>query len=203
MLARMAGEPPQAPPVQPWNTPVPASNARGLIYMAGVVVIALIVIIGVGIFALKGAYNIGPLRTAPSPRISDFDRANQFLDVDLAPSLAAANQALPAVTKDCTAQLPPQCKGSLITLNNAMLDVNDAIASNQRDIPPCIGREVQRFRDDWTAMEQGVAQAIGGYNAGSRAQVMQGLQRFADLGKLIKPDVDRINRARATCSKTV
>jgi hypothetical protein len=199
----MAGEAPQPPPVQPWNTPVPASSSRGVIYLSGFIALALIAAAGFGIYVLKSSYSSGNLPFVQGPRMSDYDRANHFLNVDLAPSLAAANQALPAVTRDCTAQLAPPCKGSLITLNNAMLAVSDAIASNQRDIPPCIGRAVQQFHDDWKAMEQGVAQAIGGYNAGSRAEVIQGLQRFSDLGKLVKPDVDRINTAKSTCSKTI
>ena len=199
----MATEPPEAPPVQPWNTPVPASTSRGLIYMAGFISLVIVAALGFGIYALKGSSGLAGLRGAPSPRISDYDRADHFLNVDLAPSLTAANNALPPVTRDCTAQLPPPCKGSLIALNKAMLDVNDAIASNQRNIPPCIGAAVQQFRNDWTAMEQGVAQAIGGYNSGSRELVFQGLQRFADMGRLINPDVARISNAHAGCSKTV
>jgi len=198
----MAGDASQPPPVQPWNTPVPASRTRGLIYMAGFIALVLIAAAGFAIYALKGS-NVGGPQLAPGPRSSDYDRADHFLNVDLAPSLTAANNALPPVTRDCTAQLPPPCKGSLIALNKAMLDVNDAIASNQRDIPPCIGAAVQQFRNDWTAMEQGVAQAIGGYNSGSRELVFQGLQRFADMGRLINPDVARIDNAHAGCPRTV
>jgi len=199
----MAGEGPEPPPVQPWNTPVPASTSRGVIYLGGFVALVLIAVAGIGIYALKSSFNAGGLQFAAGPKTSDYDRADHFLNVDLAPSLSEANQALPPVTADCTAQLPPKCKESLITLNKAMLDVSDAIAGNQRDIPPCIGRAVQQFRDDWTAMEQGVAQAIGGYNAGSRDLVFQGLQRFVDMSKRVKPDTDRIDSAKATCSKTV
>jgi len=197
----MAIQPPGDPPIQPWNTPVPASTARGTIYFAGFVALALVVAAGLGIYALKTSGRV-PVLQAPSPQGSAYTRADHFLNVDLAPSLAEANNALPPVTRDCNADLRPPCKASLIALDKAMLDVNDAIASNQRDIPPCIGPAVQRFRDDWTAMEQGVAQAIGGYTSGSRALALQGLQRFTEMGKLVKPDVDRIFAAEATCSKT-
>jgi hypothetical protein len=197
----MSMQPPGDPPVQPWNTPVPASAARGLIYIAGFVALALIAAAGLGIYVLKSSGKV-PVLQASSPQGSAYDRADHFLNVDLSPSLTEANNALPPVARDCNADLRPPCKASLIVLDKAMLDVNDAIASNQRDIPPCIGRAVQQFRDDWSAMEQGVAQAISGYTSGSRALALQGLQRFTDLGKLVKPDVDRITASEASCSRS-
>jgi hypothetical protein len=91
----------------------------------------------------------------------------------------------------------------LIALDNAMLDVDDAMSKSQSDIPVCIGRAVQQFKFDWTGMEQGVAQAIGGYKANSRALIIQGLQKFASIAQYLKPDISRIDKAEATCSKTV
>jgi hypothetical protein len=52
-------------------------------------------------------------------------------------------------------------------------------------------------------MEQGVSQAISGYDANSRSLIILGLQKFAAIANYIKPDVDRINKAEATCPKTV
>jgi hypothetical protein len=200
----VAAAPPEVEPPQLWNTPIPASRSRMWIYMSGVVLIVVIATAGLGIYGLlHSGSGIQQLHAPPSPLISDYDRADRFLIVDLGPALAETNQAMPAVSSQCTASLPPACKDALITLNKAMLDLNDAMTNNQRDIPPCIGRQVQQFKDDWQGMEQGVSMAIGGYDANSRALIVQGLQRFASIAQYMKADVDRIGKAQQTCSRTV
>ena len=147
--------------------------------------------------------NAAAVQATPSPLISDYERADRFLNVDLGPSLVETNQALPGVTSKCTSSLPPPCKDALIVLNKAMIDVDSAIQNSQRDIPVCIGRPVQQFKDDWTGMEQGVSQAISGFNESNRTLIIEGLQHFVAIAKYMKPDVDRINKAQQTCAKTV
>ncbi|TMD14921.1 MAG: hypothetical protein E6I96_08415 [Chloroflexi bacterium] len=195
----------EQPSVTPaWTTPAPPSS-RLWIYMTGLL---LIVIIAIGAVAVYGQLNantntVASVQVSPTPLISDYERADRFLNVDLGPSLVEANQALPGVTSKCTSTLPPPCKDALIALDKAMVEVDNAMTSNQRDIPPCIGRPVQQFKDDWTGMEQGVALAISGYDANSRTLILQGLQKFAAIAQYLKPDVDRISKAEQVCSKTV
>ena len=197
-------EPPVAEPVQPWNIPVAASPSRSLIYLAGFFLIVVIGAVGFGAYGLLHA-NTGttPVQTAESPTIPDYERADRFLNVDLAPALTEADQALPAVTTNCTAALPPPCKDALITLDKAMVDVDTAMANNQRDIPGCIGPQVQQFRDDWSGMEQGVAMAVSGYQSSSRSLIVEGLQKFASIAQFLKPDVARINKAEQGCARTL
>src|SRR5436309_5264799 len=202
-------EPPAPPAVaveapQPWNTPVPASTSRVWIYMTGAVLITLIALAGLGVYGLMhSTANVASVQVTPSPLISDYERADRFLNVDLRPALVETNQALPGVTSKCTSSLPPPCKDALIVLNKAMIDVDSAIQNSQRDIPVCIGRPVQQFKDDWTGMEQGVSQAISGFNESNRTLIIEGLQHFVAIAKYMKPDVDRINKAQQTCAKTV
>ena len=197
-----AVEPPAPAPA--WVTPQPPAS-RMWIYMTGFLMIAIILIGAFVVYPmLKPSAEItATVQVSPSPLISDYERADRFLNVDLAPSLASTNVALPAVTSKCTSSLPPACKDALIALDKAMGDVDQAMVNYQRDIPVCIGRAVQQFKDDWTGMEQGVAQAVSGYTANSRALIIQGLQKFSAIAKFVKPDVDRINQAEQTCSKTV
>jgi len=174
------------------------------IYMTGAVLITLIALAGLGVYGLMhSTAHVASVQVTPSPLISDYERADRFLNVDLGPALVETNQALPGVNAQCTASLPPPCKDALITLNKAMLDLDNAMTNNQRDIPPCIGPQVQQFKDDWSGMEQGVSMAIGGYTANSRTLIIQGLEKFAAIAKFIKPDVDRINAAQQTCKKTI
>ena len=199
--AVVAYEPAPAPAA--WVTPQPPAS-RTWIYLSGFLMIAVIVIGGFVVYPmLRPAANVASVQATPSPLISDYERADRFLNVDLGPSLVETNQALPGVTSKCTSSLPPPCKDALIVLNKAMIDVDSAIQNNQRDIPVCIGRPVQQFKDDWTGMEQGVSQAISGFNESNRTLIIEGLQHFVAIAKYMKPDVDRINKAQQTCAKTV
>ena len=199
--AVVAYEPTPAPAA--WATPQPPAS-RTWIYLSGLLMIAVIVIGGFVVYPmLRPATNAAAVQATPSPLISDYERADRFLNVDLGPSLVETNQALPGVTSKCTSSLPPPCKDALIVLNKAMIDVDSAIQNNQRDIPVCIGRPVQQFKDDWTGMEQGVSQAISGFNESNRTLIIEGLQHFVAIAKYMKPDVDRINKAQQTCAKTV
>ena len=186
-----------------WATPAPPSN-RMWIYMTGLLLIVVIGIVGVyGYNVLHNADNTAAVQTTPSPVISDYERADRFLNVDLGPALVETNQAIPAVTKNCTASLPPPCKDALITLNMAMLDLGKAMQNYQNDIPVCIGRAVDQFKNDWQGMEGGLSTAIAGFNENNRTEILEGLQRFAAIGQYMKPDTDRISAAEKTCSKTV
>jgi hypothetical protein len=196
---------PNGAPAPAWQQPGPSGPNRGLIYTTGLL---LIVVIGIGGFAaysmLKAnTSNVASVQASPSPVISDYERADRFLNVDLGPPLVETNQALPAVTKNCTSSLPPPCKDALITLNNAMIDLDKAMQNNQRDIPNCIGPAVAQFKADWEGMEQGVSQAIGGFEQSNRTVILQGLQKFGAIAQYLKPDVNRINTSQQSCPKTV
>jgi len=135
--------------------------------------------------------------------VPDYERADRFLNVDLLPALQEVNNAVPAVNKNCTSTLPPTCKDALITLNTAMIDLGNAITNNQKDIPVCIGQAVSQFQNDWQTMEQGLSTAIQGFQQNNRSLIVDGLQRYAVVAQYMKPDVDRINTAEQTCSKTL
>lgn len=196
---------PAAAVPSPWNQPAPASSNRLMIYAAGFLALAVLAAGGVFVYGQLNAnsQNVAAVQVSPSPVISDYERADRFLNVDLGPGLVEVNQALPAVSQNCTASLPPTCRNALVTLNKAMLDLGDAMTNYQRDIPTCIGRQVQQFKDDWSGMEQGISMAIGGFDANNRTLILQGLQKFAAIAQYVKPDVNRINQAEQTCSKTV
>jgi hypothetical protein len=143
------------------------------------------------------------VQASPSPTMSDYERADRFLNVDLGPSLIELNDAAPGVSKSCNSSLPPACKDALITFNTAMIDLGNAITNNQKDIPICIGPSVSQFQADWQTMEQGLTTAIQGFNQNNRTLIVDGLQRYAEVSQFLKNDIDRINKSEQTCSKTV
>ena len=192
--------------VQPWNAPAPRSSSRTWIYVTGAALIAVIALTALYVGSQLRAYGqntAAVVSPSPSPIMSDYEKADRFLNVDLTPPLSAVGDAVPAVNKSCTTKLPPSCKDALIVMNKAMLGVDNAIAENQADIPVCIARSVQQFQFDWRGMEQGVSTAISGYNANSRALIISGLAKYGEIAKFLNPDVERINKALTACPKTV
>lgn len=196
----------QEPVVLPWSESAPRRSSRTWIYVTGAALIAVMALTALYVGSQMRAYSqntAAVVSPSPSPIISDYEKANRFLNVDLTPPMGEVYVALPPAQKTCTVKLPPSCKDALIALNKAMLDVDDAFAKNQADIPVCIGRPVQQFQFDLRGMEQGVSQAIAGFNANSRSLIVSGLIKYNEIVKYVKPDVDRINKALASCSKTV
>ena len=206
--------PPQtvtAPPPEPepeqspaWVTPQPKSS-RLWIYLTGLLLI--IVIAGGGVWVrgqilANQASGQGTVSGPPTKLLSDYERADRFLNIELAPAFATLVTPLQNVQKDCSAKtMVPACKPDLIALNQAMTTGDDAL-SRQRDIPACIAVEVNQLKYDWQTMGTGVSLAISGYNDNSYSLYLQGMVRFAELAQYIKPDMDRITAAKTSCPQT-
>jgi hypothetical protein len=192
-------------PAPAWQAPAPRGS-RTWIYITGALMIVVIAVTGLYLgtqFRNQPRNTSALVSPSPSPIMSDYERADRFLNVDLGPPLAGVVNAIPAANKTCTSKLPPACKDALIALNRGMVEVDDAIAQNQSDIPVCIARAVQQFQFDWRGMEQGLSQAIGGFNTNSRALIIEGFVKYSEIAKFLNPDVARINKAGAACSKVV
>jgi hypothetical protein len=197
--------PPEAQPqeVPAWVTPRP-KGSRLWIYLTGLLLI--IVIAGGGVWVrgqlIANQGNDQAALTSPTPLLSDYERADRFLNIDLTPAFAALVAPLQSVEKDCSPKtMVPACKPDLIATNQAMIAGDDAL-NQQRDIPACIAREVNQFKYDWQGMEQGVSLAISGYNNNSYDLYLQGMVRFAEIAQYIKPDMDRITAADKGCPQT-
>jgi hypothetical protein len=195
----------EAPPEAPaWATPQPKSS-RLWIYLTGLLL--MIVIAGGGAWVrgqiiANQASDQAAAAASPTPLLSDYERADRFLNIDLTPAFAALVAPLQNVEKDCSPKtMVPACKPDLIATNQAMIGGDDAL-SRQRDIPACIAREVNQFKYDWQGMEQGVSLAISGYNDNSYDLYLQGMVKFAEIAQYIKPDMDRISAAEKGCPTT-
>ncbi len=138
----------------------------------------------------------------PTPLLPDYERADRFINTDLAPALAATLTPLQSISKDCSAKtMTAPCKTDLIALNQAMI-AGDSSMQNA-DVPGCIAREVNQFKYDWEGMEQGISLSISGYNDNSYDLYLQGLVKAGGIAKFLQPDMDRITAAEQTCAKTV
>ena len=194
---------PPGPAPAAWMAPAPP-RSRMTTYVTAIVLVGVIAVGGFLAYQMTSRTNLtASVQASPSPTISDYERADRFLNVDLLPALQELTNSTPAVNKNCNSTLPPACKDALITMNTAMIDLGNAITNNQNDIPVCIGPAVSQFHNDWQAMEQGLSTAIQGFSQNNRPLIVDGLQRYAAVAQFIQADVDRINKAEQTCSKAV
>src|SRR5262245_40969282 len=194
---------PQQPAPAAWMAPAPQRSSMTT-YVTAAILIGVLAAGGFVAWQMTSHTEYtASVQASPSPTVPDYERADRFLNVDLLPALQEVNNAVPAVNKNCTSTLPPACKDALITLNTAMIDLGNAITNNQKDIPVCIGQAVSQFQNDWQTMEQGLSTAIQGFQQNNRSLIVDGLQRYAVVAQYMKPDVDRINTAEQTCSKTL
>ena len=195
------GDAPQQAPA--WSTPPPRSS-RLWIYLAGA--LALILIVGGGIYvrgqilAMQAANDQTYIASSPTPFLSDYERADRFMNVQMTPAFAALVGPLQSVESDCSPKsMTAPCKPDLIALDKGMIAGETAF--EQGDIPICIAREVNQFKYDWQGMEQGLGLAISGYSNNSYDLYLQGIVKFAEIAQYLKPDMDRITAAENTCSK--
>jgi hypothetical protein len=193
----------QQPAPAAWMPPEPP-RSRLTTYVTALVLIAVLGAGGYVAWQMTSHTDYtASVQASPSPTMSDYERADRFLNVDLGPALIELNDAAPGVSKNCNANLPPSCKDALITFNTAMIDLGNAIQNNQKDIPVCIGVAVDQFKNDWQTMEQGLSTAIQGFNQNNRTLIIDGIQRYGEVSPFLRNDIDRINKAEQTCSKTI
>jgi hypothetical protein len=194
--------PEQAEEIPAWVTPRPKSS-RPWIYLTGLVMVAAIAGGGLwmrGQFITNQANDSAITQTTSTPLLSDYERADRFLNLTATPAFAALITPLQAVEKDCTPKaMTAACKPDLIATDKALIAGETAF--QQADVPSCVARQVNQLEYDWQAMEQGVGLAISGYNDNSYDLYLQGMVKFAELSQYIKPDMDRITGAEAGCSK--
>lgn len=189
-----------APHAPAWVAPQPSSS-RLWIYLTGLLL--LVVIVGGGIWVrgqfLANQSDQAIAQSSPTPLLSDHERADRFVNTQLAPALAATLTPLQGISRDCNAKtMTAPCKTDLIALNQAMI-AGDTSFQNA-DVPGCIAREVNQFKYDWEGMEQGISLAISGYNDNSYDLYLQGLVKAGGIAKYLQPDMDRITAAEKTCS---
>ena len=192
-------QPPQETPA--WATPQP-KGSRLWIYLSGAL---MLVVLAGGVIWLRDQFLANQqeqlaAQSTPTPLLSDRERADRFLNTQLAPALAGTITPLQGIGKDCSPRtMTDPCKTDLIALNQAMLAGDDALQKG--DIPGCIARETNQFKYDWQGMEQGVSLAISGYNQNSYDLYLQGMVRAGGIAKFLQPDMDRITAAEKNCAQ--
>lgn len=187
---------PEPDPVPAWAPPARPQSRLVLYISAGL----LLVVIGTAGWLVRGQMvaNQGNASYAsPTPFGSDYERADRFLTSQLEPAIVEVNKTFPAVQTNCTAQLPMSCRDAIAVTDQKMRDASKVI--DQGDIPPCLSDAMAKFSKDWTATQNGLDAALGGYQSSSNELIARGLLNFVQNYQLLKPDADAVDKAKLTC----
>jgi len=192
--------PSSGPPARPWIT----WGARAVVVGA----------IGVVVFALHNQYPNGlPFfggggsttvtiggRATPDPNLSQYDRADRLLNLQLAPRLVEAGKAEQAIAKDCATPVSQPCR---VALNDTYHKLDAVIQTVDRsDIPPCIQDPLQKFRNALNTAELQLAQAVQALDRSDSAGEVAFIQAFGTAIAGSQADAQAVQAAFATCSKT-
>jgi hypothetical protein len=172
---------------------------------AGVVLLMLMMILSsTNIIQLPwpgGASSSAGPTIRPSPKTSDYTRADRFLSVYLSPALPSVSHTLPALQSACTGTLSSGC---LTALNAARQQMTTLLSTiDNGDVPPCIAAGAKAARFDLQSMADGIDTALNGYQDNNGAEVYQGIYHFAYFGRSLKADPAAINTQKAQCSKVI
>ncbi len=138
---------------------------------------------------------------SPTPKTSDYARADRFLNVFLTPALPSVGHTLPALQSACTGTLSSGCLTALNAARQQMTDILSTI--DHGDVPLCIAAGAKTARFDLQSMADSLDMSLNGYQDNNGAEVFQGIYRFAYFGRALKPDAAAINAQKAHCSKVL
>jgi hypothetical protein len=188
---------PEPEPVPAWAPPA-RPQSRLVVYVS---IGLLVAVLTFGGWMVRGqllaANQSGATLASPTPFGSDYDRADRFLNGQLVPAIVEVNKTFPAIESNCTAQLPLSCRDAIAITDQKMRDAGKVI--DQGDIPPCIADAMAKFSKDWTAAQNGLDAALGGYQSTSNELIARGLINFVQNYQLLKPDADAVDKAKLTC----
>src|SRR5258708_925187 len=197
------------PPVTPlWAEP--AGSNRTIYMYAGTAAVLLVMLMMVlnstNVIQLpwpgSASSAAGPtIQPSPTPKTSDYARADRFLNVFLLPALPSIGHTLPALESACTGTLSNGCLTALNTARQQMTDILSTI--DHGDVPPCIAAGASATRFDLQSMAAGLDSSLNAYQDNSGAEIYQGINRFAYFGRSLKPDAAAINVQKAHCSKVL
>ncbi len=217
--SRMMGPPPEYtmessyPPVEAvvekpvtpmWQQPATGLNSY-LYIVAGlmVLVIALVVLNAFLPFSklLSGPEPEAQPTPSPSPALAartEFNRADRFVSVILAPAMANVNDTALVQKQTCNGSPTVSCRSALTETENQV--VNALAVIDKAEIPTCIAPYVAKIRGDLAGMDTNVKLAIKGYTDNKKAELTLGLSRFNAYAKPLPADNAALTKAlQAQC----
>ena len=188
----------------------PSRSGPGLFQFGAIgavlLVLLLVVLNSTSIISIPWPFGGGTPTTtmvhgSPKPLISDYDQANRFLNLSLAPALVGLGNTLPPLQAGCTGTLTSACLTALNASNDQMTTVLAVIAKG--GIPACIAVGMKQLQADLQNMAGSLGLALHGYRDGSSDEVHAGIHQFAVVGLSLQPDAKTIDAEVPLCPKVI
>jgi hypothetical protein len=189
--------------------PQPASTRPSVFKYAAAGAVALVLLLVVlnatGMIQIPWPGTASPTVTmihgSPPPLIPDYDQANRFLNLSLAPALDSLGNTLPAVSAACKATLSSGCHSAVNATNTQMTNVLSVI--DHGSIPDCIAVGMKTMRNDLQDMAGGIGVALHGFQDNSADEVDTGIYHFAVVGQSLKTDLATLDSEVPACPRVI
>lgn len=190
-----------APPVPAYGAPAPRRSSRLFIVVGGLALLVVLaaggMTVGAQLLAHKATKTASPPTSATV--LSQYDRADRFLNGKLGPAFDAADKSLPAIKTGCSGELTVDCRDALAATDQKLKDILAVI--DHGDIPHCIAAPMKQFRQDIAAMEAGFAYSLTGFQTNSKTIVADGLRRVLGASTQAQTDANAVKTAQTACPK--
>jgi len=140
-----------------------------------------------------------PARAAPDLSLTQHQRADKLLNLQLAPALAGAAQSEQVLAADCGSghQQEQACRAAIADTYHKLSGVVDQI--DRSDVPPCIAKPLQDFRNRINLAANALALAIRYFDAKDGTRQGKALDDFASDIQGTAPLDQAVQTAYAAC----
>ena len=119
-----------------------------------------------------------PARATPDLSLTQHQRADKLIKLQLSPALVATSQAEQTMSIDCSSghQLDPACRADMADVYHRLTAIVDQI--DRADVPPCIQVQLQDYRNHLNLGAQLLAQGVSAFDRHDGDSVTASLQDF-------------------------
>jgi len=140
-----------------------------------------------------------PARATPDLSLTQHQRADKLINVQLPPTLVDAGQAEQTMVADCGGghQLDPACRLAMSDTYHKLGAIVDQI--DRSDVPPCIQAPLQDFRNRVNLAANDLAQAIQYYDSKDGAHESQLIDDYVRVIQSTAPLAQAVQTAFNAC----
>ena len=141
-------------------------------------------------------------KATPDPSLSQYQRADQLLNLQLAPMLVTAGQAEQVMAADCAQGhvLDQACRDAMTDVYHKIDLVIQQI--DKSDAPPCIQPQLKDYRNLLNLADTNLSQAVQAFDKHDLGMTTQQIQDFANVIQSSGARGQALQAALDACPKT-
>jgi hypothetical protein len=142
-------------------------------------------------------------RATPDPSLSQYQRADQLLNLQLAPMLVTAGRAEQVMATDCGQghTLDQACRAAMTDTYHKIDLVIQEI--DKSDVPPCIQSQLKDYRNLLNLADTNLSMAVQAFDKHDLGMTSQQIQNFATVIQSSGPRAQALQSALDACPKTL